>query len=112
MRALRSALAAPLLAVLLVSGCADKPAAAPRLVPSALAPKSVLGGSLGLYLNNAAGTEAAFRQGGKDSLIDQGQLWEIRRKDRLVGTLEIATVKPDVNLTKNDVREQFTEPIL
>jgi hypothetical protein len=81
-------------------------------VPTVLAPKTVLGGSLGLFLNTATGTQAAFRQGGKRSLIDEGQLWEIRRKDRLIGTLEIATVKPHVDLSDHDVRDQLTAPIL
>jgi len=112
MRSLRPALVAPLLVALLLTGCQDDTPAAPRSVPTALAPASVLGGSLGLYLNTMSGTQAAFRQNGKNSLIDEGQLWEIRRKDRLIGTLEIATVKPDVNLAKDDVREQFTSPIL
>jgi hypothetical protein len=108
----RRLLLAPLLAALLLSGCQDEKAAAPQPVPTALAPKSVLGGSLGLYLNTAAGTERAFADGGKRSLIDQGKLWEIRRKDRLIGTLEIATVKPHVDLSDHDVRDQFTSPIL
>ena len=112
MRRSSAAVIGPLLAVLLVSGCQDKPKAAPRPVPTALAPKSVIGGTLGLYLNTAPGTERAFRQDADKSLIDQGKLWEIRRKDRLIGTLEIATVKPDVNLAKDNVRRQFTAPIL
>jgi hypothetical protein len=99
-------------ALLLVAACGSDPVAAPRPVPTALAPKAVIGGSLGLHLNDKAATQAAFSQGGKDSLIDQGQLWEVRRKDRLVGTLQIATVRPDVDLSKRDVREQFTSPIL
>jgi hypothetical protein len=108
----RPALLAPLLAVLVLAGCQDAPEAAPRPVPTALAPTSVLHGTLGLYRNTAAGTEAAFRQNAKASLIDEGQLWEIRRKDRLIGTLQIATVKHDVDLSDKDVREQFTAPIL
>jgi hypothetical protein len=105
-------LVAPLLAALLLTSCADKPAGPPQQVPITLAPKSVLNGSLGFYLNTAAGTEVAFHRGPRDSLIDSGRLWEIRRKDRLIGTLEIATVKPDVNLTKHSVRDEFTSPIL
>ena len=104
--------ALPLVAALLLSGCGKEAVAAPRPVPTALAPKAVLGGSLGFHLNTSPVTEAAFRAGEKTSLIDQGQLWEIRRKDRLVGTLQIATVKPDVDLSERDVREQFTAPIL
>ena len=106
------ALAAPVLAALLLSGCGEDAVAAPRPVPTALAPASVLGNSLTLHLNTAPGTVAAFKQGKKDSLIDEGQLWEIRRKDRLIGTLQIATVKSDVDLSKRKVREQFTSPIL
>jgi hypothetical protein len=108
----RPLLAVPVVAALLLSGCGKAAVAAPRPVPTVLAPDSVLGGSLTLHLNTAPGTVAAFRQGKKESLIDQGQLWEIRRKDRLVGTLEIATVKSDVDLSKRKVRDQFTTPIL
>jgi hypothetical protein len=107
----RRALALLLLAAVL-TGCGHEPTRPPRPVALALAPTAVLGGTLRFYLNTAAGTEAAFSRGPKDSLIESGRLWEIRRKDRLVGTLEIAAVKPDVNLTKRRVREQFTSPIL
>ena len=109
---LSRAVVAPLLAVLLLAGCQDEPVAAPRPVPTALAPKAVLGDSLGLHLNTSAATQAAFEQDQERSLIDEGQLWEIRRKDRLVGTLQIETVKPGIDLSKEDVRRQFTAPIL
>ena len=105
-------LVALLLGALLLAGCADKPVGPPRQVPLTLAPTSVLGGSLGFYRNTAAGTEAAFHRAPNDSLIDSGALWEIRRKDRLIGTLEIAAVKRDVNLAKRSVRDEFTTPIL
>lgn len=111
-RRLTRAFAISLAGALLLSGCGKEPVVAPRPVPAALAPSAVLGGSLTLHVNTAPRTLAAFREGKKDSLIDEGQLWEIRRKDRLVGTLEIATVKPDIDLTKRKVREQFTTPIL
>ena len=106
------AVAAVALAAVLLTGCAKDPVAAPRPVPTVLAPTTVLGGTLGLHLNTAAATEAAFKQGAKDSLIDDGRLWEVRRKDRLIGTLEIATVKPKVDLAKEDKRADFTTPIL
>jgi hypothetical protein len=102
----------PLLAALLLTGCEEEVAAAPRPVPTLLAPGTLVGGSLVLHLNDSPGTKAAFHADDKASLIDQGQLWEIRRKDRLVGTLQIATVKPDVDLTERDVRDDITAPVL
>lgn len=104
--------AAAVLAVALLTGCGEEPVAAPRPVPTSLAPDTVLGGTLGLHLNTAAATEAAFRQGAEDSLIDDGRLWEVRRKDRLIGTLQIATVKAKVDLSDEDNRTDFTAPIL
>ena len=99
-------------ALLAVAACGQSRPAAPDPVPTALAPTALLGNSLHLYLNTARDTVAAFRQDSKDALISDGKLWEIRRADRLIGTLEIATVKSNVNLARPSVRENFTSPIL
>jgi hypothetical protein len=96
----------------LLTACGSEPVAAPVPVSTTLVPATVLGGTLGVHLNTAAATEAAFRQGAKDSLIHDGRLWEVRRKDRLIGTLQIATVKPKVDLGEADNRDDFTSPIL
>jgi hypothetical protein len=107
--------AAPIVGVaitLALSGCGQSRPAAPDPVPLALAPTRLLGDSLHLYQNTARDTLAAFRQDPKDALISDGKLWEIRRADRLIGTLEIATVKPDVNLARPSVRRNLTTPIL
>jgi hypothetical protein len=101
-----------LLAASALAGCGQAHPAAPKPVPASLAPAALLHDSLHLYRNTAPNTLAAFRQNRKDALISDGQLWEIRRVDRLIGTLEIATVKPDVNLAKSSVRNSFTTPIL
>ena len=103
---------APLLVLALVTGCGQETVSAPRPVPTALAPATVLNGSLGLHLNTNPSTTKAFEQGAKSSLIDDGRLWEVRRKDRLIGTLEIATVKAKVNLAKESTRADFTDPSL
>lgn len=95
-----------------VAGCGQSRPAPPAPVPLALAPTAVLNNSLHLYLNTAPNTLAAFQQNPKDALISDGKLWEIRRADRLIGTLEIATVKHDVNLERPSVRDNFTKPIL
>ena len=108
----RGSLPALLCAVLAVTACsADRPAP-PAPVPLALAPTAVLSGGLHLYQNTAPDTLAAFRQNPQDALISDGKLWEIRRADRLIGTLEIATVKRNVNLARHSVRDNFTKPIL
>ena len=96
----------------LLSGCAAKSSPAPRPVPTALAPATVLNGDLQLHLNTAPETAAAFHRNDHHSLISDGQLWEVRRNDRLVGTLEIATVKPSIDLTRTSVRTNLTSPIL
>lgn len=101
-----------LLAAAGLAGCGQARPAAPQPVPVSLAPTALLKDSLHLYRNTAPDTLAAFHQDRKDALISDGQLWEIRRVDRLIGTLEIATVKPDVNLSKSSVRDSFTTPIL
>src|SRR5205814_2044845 len=104
--------AAPFLVALVVAACGKAPTAPPRALPVDLAPTSVLGGSLGLYRNTAPGTVAAFHQGDKTTLVDEGGLWEVRRKDRLIGTLQIETLKDDVDLRKRSVRDHITDPLL
>lgn len=101
-----------LLVALVVAGCGNEPVAAPRPLPADLAPKTVLGGSLGLYRNTAPGTLAAFHPDDKDTLVDEGGLWEIRRKDRLIGTLQIETLKDDVDLSEESARDHITDPLL
>ena len=101
-----------LLAGLLLAGCSKQAPAPFRPVPIALAPATVLGGKLQLHLNTSPETSRAFHQDDKLSLISDGRLWEVRRNDRLIGTLEIATVKPDIDLSRDSVRKNFTSPVL
>ena len=95
-----------------VAACGGGRPVRPVPVSPALAPSTILGGSLHLYANTAPNTVAAFRADPKRALISDGRLWEIRRADRLIGTLEIATVKPGVNLGRSSVRDSFTSSIL
>ena len=100
-------------AVLVATGCGgDPPVAAPVPVSSALVPAKLHAGELGVYENTTPVTKRAFANLGQDALISDGRIWEIRRDDRLIATLEIATVKPEVNLARSSVRLQFTRPIL
>ena len=101
-----------LLVALVVAGCGNDPAPTPRPLPAELAPTKVLGGSLGLYRNTAPGTLAAFHPTDKSTLVAEGGLWEVRRKDRLIGTLQIETLKDDVDLHKESVRDHIIDPLL
>ena len=96
----------------LFAGCAKPAPPVPDPVPAVLAPATVLGGDLQLYQNTSPETVAAFHQDDSLSLISDGKMWEIRRNDRLVGTLEIVTLKPSVDVTRTSVREHLTSPIL
>ena len=108
----QSKVLASLLVMCAVAACGSSRPAPPAPVPLALAPTAVLNNSLHFYLNTAPNTLAAFQENPKDALISDGKLWEVRRADRLIGTLEIATVTRDVDLTRSKVRDNFTKPIL
>lgn len=75
----------------------------PASVAPALAPAKLLD-ELNLYENSDKSTLRAFANVGETSLVADGKIWEIRRADRLVGTLQISTVLPRVDLT--DERER------
>lgn len=96
-----------------LAGCgAARKTPPPPPVPLALVPSSVLGGQVGFYIDNSPQAAAAFTADPKTALISSGRLWDVRSNGRLVATLEIAEVKPDVDLAKSSVRDEFTQPIL
>lgn len=78
----------------------------PTLAPAAL------DSNLKLYENRTKETVHAFGNAGKRSLVADGRMWEIRRADRLIGTLQISTVLPEVKLTDNTVRESMVRQIV
>jgi hypothetical protein len=93
-----------LVALALLVGCGrNSEPAEPAAVSAALAPAGVLD-DLKLYENTDRSTLRAFANAGETSLVADGKVWEIRRADRLVGTLQISTVLPAVDLT--DERER------
>ena len=110
----RAAVGIAVLALAGASGCSSRrPVPPPPPVSLTLVPKGLLGGQVGFYLNTAPQTLAAFTQDPGNSLISSGRLWELRSNQaRLVATLEIAAVKPNVDLTRSSVRAEFTDPIL
>ena len=95
------------------AGCGggDDPSVRPAAVDEALAPEEV-GEGLKLYANETEETLAAFANAGERTLVADGRIWEIRRADRLVGTLQISTVLPDVDLSEPDLKDALVRQII
>ncbi len=106
---------AGVLAVLLAAGACgggeDQPGVDAVAVDAALAPTSIPP-DLGLYENTDPETVAAFANAGSRSVLADGRLWEVRRGDRLIGTLQISTVLPEVDLTQLDKRMALVRQII
>ena len=101
-----------LLVAALAAGCGKQSAAVPPVeVDPKLAPPS-LSTNLKLYENRTKETVHAFGNAGKRSMVADGRIWEIRRADRLIGTLQISTVLPEVDLTDSKLRESMVRQIL
>jgi len=100
------------LAVTTASGCGeDAPEAVPPAVDVALAPERI-GADLALYENTDEATLAAFRNAGDRSLASDGHIWELRRADRLIGTLQITTVLPKIDLTDPEDRRKIVSAVI
>ena len=92
-------------------GNSDTAQGPPRKVPVALAPPALLAGSLTVGLDTKA--EKAFKSVEPKALIADGHLWTIRGAgDRLVGTLQLATLRPEVDLTYQEDRESVVDTVL
>ena len=106
--------AAALVTVASLAACGDEEAAIgvrPLAVATELAPAAVAG-ELELYESTTKETVAAFANAGDESLVADGRLWEIRKGDRLVGALQISTVKPKVDLVEARRRDAIVEDVL
>jgi hypothetical protein len=77
----------------------------------ALAPSALLSGSLKVGLDAKA--EKAFKRIAPKALIADGHLWTIRGAgDRLVGTLQVATLRPDVDVSYREDRDSVIDTVL
>jgi hypothetical protein len=96
------------------SGCGGpaKVAVKPPKVPEGLVPSKVAGDELAFSESALPGVKDAFANAGPTSLTADGRLWELRKGDRLVGALELATLMPKVNLEKKNHREQILRQIM
>jgi hypothetical protein len=110
-RVARAAAVALVAGLALGCGSSSAPEVAPARVDTKLAPAAV-GTDLKLYENRKKATVAAFAQAGERTLVSDGRIWEIRRADRLIGALQITTVLPTVDLTKEETRATIVHQII
>ena len=81
-------------------------------VPDGLVPERVQGDALAFFENTSESVKDAFANAGEDSLAADGRMWELRRDDRLVGTYQIATLLPEVELERERHRQQILRQIM
>ena len=84
----------------------------PSSVPDGLVPEKIQGDKLAFYENTNDSVKDTFANAGKESLAADGRMWELRNNDRLVGTLQISTLMPEVKLENKRHREQILRQIM
>ena len=100
----------------LLTGCGVVASATtpPKAVPTGLAPASLKlpaqAAAISVQLYPAA--TRRFATAGGNSMVADGRLWQLRQGPTLVGTLEIATFKPKVNLRDYSERQQLISLIM
>lgn len=102
-------------ALVLVSGCgggdSSELTAPPAEVPVALVPPKLETSKLQLAEDGPA-TEA-FTKVGPKALVADGRLWQLRQDDgKLVGTLQMSTLKSKVQITEAKQRRSIVNSIL
>ena len=107
----RAIVVAAALAALLGACGDDAPAPPPAKVQAELVPSLLLDGSLRVAEDEMTGE--VFRRPVPRGLVADGKVFTIRgAADRLVGTLQLSTVRHDVDLTRPEARERIVEGIL
>ena len=106
--------AALVLAGATVGGCGgdDAPEVRPASVPDDLVPPAVQGDAFAFHESQLPQVEQAFADAGDQSLAADGRLWELRKGDRLVGSLQLTTLMPEVDLTDEDHRNSILGQLL
>src|SRR4051794_13211862 len=112
----RSVLAVVVAALVVVGfgacGGDPPPPPKPKAVPDGLVPDAVQGGSYAFYESTLPQVKSAFANAGKNSLVADGRMWELRKADRLVGILQVSTLLPTVDLHDDGNRNQVINQIL
>lgn len=96
------------------AACGDdgEPPAAPKRVPDDLVPARYLGEALLVLENTDDSTVEALANAEETTLAADTRVWEIRRGQRLVATLQISSVLPKVDLLDEDVRDRFVAQVI
>lgn len=110
--AARTVVLAVLTVVASACGGGGDDAVAPTRVPVDLVPDRLLDDSLGAFENRDPSTLRTLANAGPASLVADSRVWEIRRGDRLVATLQISTVEPAVDLLDESIRERFAGQLI
>jgi hypothetical protein len=98
--------------LVVASACGDdEEVADPKPVDVALAPATIPP-DLKLYENRDPATVETFANPSKNTIVADARIWEIRRVDRLIGTLQITTLLPDVELSELSTRLTLVRQIL
>ena len=100
---------------LVLGACGSDPAplTAPQ-IPASAVPNSVDVAGLSLTMQPSAQGDVrrAFKSVGPSSLVEDGQVWELRQGDRLVGLLQLATIGRRADTRKESDRRDMRRQIL
>lgn len=106
---------AVVLALVLVSGGCDDGSdtvVVPKRVPDDLVPEQYVDEGLLVLENTDESTVAALANAKATTLTSDTRVWEIRRGQRLVATLQVSSVLPKVDLLDEDVRDRFVGQVI
>lgn len=106
-------IAVALVVAALLGGCGRGDAEAERTpseVPLELVPNAVNQGAFRLAEDDAA--RKAFAEIGPRALVADGRLFAIRDGERLVGTLQLSTMKVKVDLADSEQRQTVTNNVI
>ena len=112
MRVLRSVAVAGFVLAAACGGGTEAVVTPPPPVPTEIVPSVLDAGKLKILENVDKKTQEAFTGGGKKILIGDGKLWEIRDGQRLIGTLQLSTLKTKVDVTKKDTRDTIVRGLM
>ena len=93
-------------------GADPEPAAVPKRVPDDLVPQQYPDEGLLVLENTDESTLDALANAEETTLAADTRVWEIRRGQRLVATLQVSSVLPKVDLLDQDVRDRFVEQVI